>query len=284
MSETEQTPEELREQSVSEFAAELAAEVEEPQDEVEEQAEIPADESEDSPVDDGGPTAEMIAVAKLYGVPETVARAAKDNAALQQIMEYVSSIAASPAPEPPQADAEEPELRFEIGEDDYDETDPVHRQLRSTVEILNKKLAEIKKTEALLVQHANAQLQERQDREAMTIQQPFDEGLDELNSGAFGNTAKGLTDAQVKLRSQAFNVYRTFIEGEPADRRKQMAQAVVRAKFDKMVPKQPVAPQAVKAAQRQARQRMGVNSSKQDVEKLSAYDAFLKRLTVNNVK
>ena len=278
MSDEYAAPEEIREQEVAEFAEKLAADPEELAADPEEQAEIPAEDDE-SPADESGPTAEMIAVAKLSGVPEALARSAKDNAGLQQLIDYVSSIAANespPAQETP-VDAEV-DLKFEIGEDDFDESDPVHRQLRSTVDVLNKKLAETKRTLSLLVQHANAQLQERQNQEAMTIQQPFDEALDELNAAAFGTTNKGLTDAQVQMRSQAFRAYMTLVEGEPPERRKQLAQAAVRAKFEKLMPKQPIAPQVAKAMQRQARQRMGTSAGKQSPEKLDHLDAFAKAL------
>lgn len=277
MSDEYVAPEESREEDVADFAEELSAAPEE-QEEQEEQAEIPAEDDKSS-ADGGGPTAEMIAVAKLYGVPEALAKSAKDNAGLEQLIDYVSSIAAtqsSPVEESPVN--EESDLKFEIGEDDFDESDPVHRQLRSTVDVLNKKLAETKRTLSLLVQHANAQLQERQNHEAMTIQQPFDEALDEMNAAAFGTTGKGLTDAQVKMRSQAFRAYMTLVEGEPPERRKQLAQAAVRAKFDKLVPKQPIAPQVAKAMQKQARQRMGTTAGKQSPEKLDHLDAFAKAL------
>ena len=189
----------------------------------------------DEPEQSSGPSAEMLAVAKLAGVPEEFLGMAKDNGQLQTLITHFTTqqqkpVEATPEPEATADQADELTVGAFLPEEEFDETDPTHKALAKVVEALNKE----RKTTRLLVAHASAQLQQQQQAEAQSFQAPYDEALDEFSNDVFGNSAKGLTPTQAKIRESAFNAYLTLVEGEPSERRKELAAAAVKAKFSKI--------------------------------------------------
>jgi hypothetical protein len=234
---------------------------------------------EAEPSDEPSASAEMLAVARLAGVPEELLVVARDNTAVSTLIDFFSK---QPQPQ------ESKEEQREVGDaddlslkdflaDEYDDGDPVHKQLRHVIDVVNKQRQEERKTLQLLLAHANQQLQERQQTEAMAFQKPFDNGLDELDNPAFGNSEKGLTDAQIRMRSAAFKAYLSLVDGEPEDRRAEIAQAAVKAKYAKLFPERK-APAAVDKRVKQAMKRLGGSPGGSAMETLSAEEQFAQAL------
>jgi len=242
-----------------------------------EQDEVPEAESSD----DKGPSAEFLAIGRLAGVPEELLAGARDNDAVGKLVEFFGER------QQPQEQVKEQEqgeasdtddlsLQDLLG-DEYDDADPVHKQLRHLVSVVNKQRQEERKTLQLLLAHANQQLQERQQNEAAAFQRPYDEALDELDNPAFGSTSRGLTPSQVKMRSTAFKAYLAIAEGEPEDRRADIAKASVKAKFSNLF-QESKAPQAVDKRVKQAKKRLGGSPGGSAMETLTAEEQFARAL------
>lgn len=268
------------------FAAALAA-AEESQpvslpEEVEE--EVEADDEpevpEAEPSDEPSASAEMLAVARLAGVPEELLTVAKDNTSVERLIDFFSKQqqpeeSKEEAPSEPETD--ELAVQDLLGEDEYDPTDPVHKQIKHMVGVINKQRAEERKTLQLLLAHAQHQLQEKQQVEAASFQQPYDEALDELDNPAFGNSSKGLTDSQIKMRAAAFKGYISLVDGEPAERRRDLAKAAIKAKYANLFPER-VADKAVEQRVKQAKKKLGGSTGKSVAEALSPEERFARAL------
>lgn len=232
---------------------------------------------EDQPASSDGPTAEMLAVAKVAGVPDELLSGAKDNAAVTRLIDWFGAGQAAedqppPAREEPEAD--ELSIKDLLG-DNYDADDPAHKQLKHVVETVNKQREQDRRAIRLLLDHASAQLRERQQSEAMSFQKPYDEALDELGVGTFGDSRKGLTREQAKLRETAFHAYANLIAGEPPDRHKELAQSVIKAKFSHLFANRERQQQAREA---QAQKRLGGRPAPSTPEPLNDLDAFSEAL------
>lgn len=240
--------------------------------------EVDEDESEEADGEEPaveGPSDEMRAVAKLAGVPEQFLGMAKTNADVQMLISHFSQ---KPEEQKPQAQQEAPveedlELSVEdfLPSDDFDESDPAHKAVKSLVDVLNEE----RKTTRLLLGFASQQMNQQQQEQARAFQSPFDEALDEI--GAFGDSKSGLSDSEVQMRKAAFQAYISLAEGEPPERRKELAQAAARVKFSHLLPKEEAVDKK-KALMKQSRRRRGAGVTNAPPAKLSAVDEFEKRL------
>lgn len=251
----------------------------------EEEAEVAEDNEQEIPEpedsDEKGPSAEMLAVGRLAGVPEDLLAIANSNEAVEKLLRHFSTQAEPEQPEDskqPEADADELAVQDLLGEDEYDPNDPVHKQLKHVIDVVNKQRAEERKTLQLLLAHAQHQLQERQQADAASFQRPYDDALDELDSPAFGNTSKGpLTDSQIKMRAAAFKGYISLTDGEPEDRRRDLAKAAVKAKYASLFPERQ-ADKAVEQRVKQAKKKLGGSTGRGVSEALSPEERFARAL------
>lgn len=249
----------------------------------EEEADVAEDSEQEipeaEPSDDKGPSAEFIALAKLAGVPQELIEVAKDNTSVEKLVEFFGK--QQQVEQPKEEVAEESEKDDLSIQDylteEYDESDPVHRQLRHVIDVVNKQRQEERKALQLLLAHAQHQLQERQQTEAASFQRPYDEALDELDSPAFGNSSRGLTDSQIKLRAAAFKGYISLVDGEPEDRRRDLAKAAIKAKYSSLFPERQ-ADKAVEQRVKQAKRKLGGSTGKGISEALSPEERFARAL------
>jgi hypothetical protein len=255
-----------------------------PEDDDEEQLQEEVDEGEDDESEEPaeeessaeGPSDAMLAVARLQGVPEALLSIARSDDDVSKLLEFAKQPAAKEEEQPQQEQPpEEGDLDVSdfFGEEDLDDTDPAHKALKKVVEVLNEE----RKTSRLLLQHASHQMQMQQQQESRQFQQPFDDALDSMESPVFGSTAKGLSDSQIKARKQAFSGYLSLAEGEPAERRKELAEAAVRAKFANVFQGKPDVSKK-KALAKQSRKRLGGSKAKSKPSELSPQEEFEKRL------
>ena len=239
----------------------------------EEEGELDESDADDQE-DVEGPSPAMVAVARLQGVPDELLSLAKSDEDVNKLLAYAKTPAQEKDEQPPEDTPEEEELSAAtiLGED-YDESDPAHKALDKVIGVLNEE----RKTTRLLLAHASHQLQQQQRDEALQFQRPFDEALDEVSSPIFGDTSKGLTQSQIEARKSAFNGYLSLVEGEPLDRRKEIAQTAARAKFSSAFKDSPQSDRK-KALVKQSRRRRGAGVSKAPPAKRSAEEEFAKRL------
>lgn len=264
------------------FAAALGEEVQTTEEAVEEAAPVEDIPSEDEPSKGDGPSAEMIAVGKLAGVPAELLNGAKDNAAVSAMIDWVKGLQqqqAAPQDEEEQAEQNSALVEDLLGEQ-YDEDDPTHRQLKHLIERANEVLTADRRAIDLLLRHANAQIQREEKSQAARFQEPYDLAIDELDSPVLGNSFKGLTPEQIKLRSKVFQTYADLIEDEPAERHKEIAQNLITTKYSKLLGQT----SREQKREQQSLKRIGGRSTAARPDKLTDLDAFEQALLAYSQK
>lgn len=258
-----------------------APEVDEAEDEAGE------DEAEQESVEESpkaGPSTEMLAVARLAGVPQSFLDVASSNEQLQTYIEHFSALSRDRKEEPQEEEVQEESalsVSDFIPEDAYDSDDPAHQAVSKLVDVLEKERAETKKTIGLLLQHANAQIQAQQQSEVAQFQKPFDAALDEIGGDALGDSGKGLTSSQIEVRKRAFDTYKSLAENAPPERLGELARLALQAQFPDFV-KQPT-PVKKKALAKQSAKRRGAGDGRgapDPVDPVKAFEAELAKLAM----
>ena len=265
----------LNEQEDDDEEGELSEEVDEDDADVED-VDTDTEDPEEEGTDSEGPSDAMLAVARLRSVPEELLSLARSDADVSKLLDHFQPAAEGQQEQPqPEESHDEDSMAVSdfLSEEDFDESDPAHKALSKIVDALNEE----RKTNRLLLQHASHQMRQQQEAEARQIQQPFDEALDGMESPLFGSANKGLTQSQIEARRKAFNGYLSLVEGEPPERRKELAEAAVRAKFSTMFKQKPDMKRK-KALAKQSRKRLGASKGRAEPTKLTPEEEFAKRL------
>lgn len=210
-----------------------------------------------------GPSPAMQAIAKQAGVPEIIVRAARDDAALQELMDAVSQESAAPEV------AETVDWEVPLPEDDFSADDPVRKSFVSLSEHFRQEvngLKELFRDATGVIQEMHGQQQQASERLAGEKLARFDANVSALQVPELGN---GKLEQVHSLVRQPIWILAHEMEkqtGTPAD---QLAEQAARKLYPRFFQKSPT-----EAARSQRKKNLGVGQSKLPTEQLSPYDVF----------
>lgn len=269
-------------QSLDAFQEMLDSRPDEPRDEeVLEDTEQPADEADDDagdePTDDSpeskekpaaeGPSATLKTVARQAKVPAELVAIARDDQQLQAIIDAhldaqeAGEGAEKDEPEPENQEPEKDFFEFPIAEDEFDDTDPVHKAFKTHVERSNELVKDLHGKLGLFARFANEQIKREQEREQAQQQElsqkfygPLDSALDDFGSDVFGKTGS-LTKSQLEVRKAVAEKYAGLATLDAdEDEKLRLAELAIRAYSRDLAERRD---KAVQSEKKQPRMRTG---------------------------
>lgn len=232
----------------------------------------PADDADDSGEEAVQPSAEgpsdlLRTMARQVGMRESLIGLARDDKQLQAMIDAEMDARDAAPPErqesEPEQEPEEDFFKLDLGEDEFDDSDPVHRTLKAQVAKLNEydkrireREAKLEKNQELLARWANEQIKQQTAVEAKRLYEPFDRVLDGYGTDLFGDKAKGLSKSQVAIRKELSEKYLAIgaMPDLPDDHKEHLADLAVRAYRRDLAEERDKKQQAVK---KHAKQRTG---------------------------
>lgn len=227
-----------------------------------EETPAPAPETEPEPVAEakaastpssGGVSPAMREAAISQGIPEAAIAMAPDDASLS----YLLALARTPGnnqPEPEQAAA-----AWEIPEDEFDSSDPMHKQVKLLTDSFNQQFSALK-TELSKLQQENAGLLKTQNESVLSaVTQRFDGYLDELNAPQLGASLS-------PKRGEVYELWYMMKELHPDVDEKVLAHRAARAVDPEIVTTAALKKQEEKLSA-QSRQVLGGGPSPKTVDK-----------------
>lgn len=245
------------EQAEEEGAETDAPEEGEPSEAPETDAEVsgePEQEEQPQSTQPQGVSPAMRQTALMAGVPEEMLADAPDDRAAEWLINHVRNHAGQQA-----TVDDSPAVPWTLPEDEFDPKDPLHAQLKSVVDTVNREVVTLK-SQLAEAQKENGQLSKKfATQEQYEVERSFDAGLDALSLKALGNSGS-------EKRQQVYELFEQLRLINPQQDMKALAQVAARAKFPDLVTEMAVAQQSEKL-KAQAKQVVGGGPSPKHVEK-----------------
>jgi len=239
---------------------------EEENDESAEVEETPSAEEQPQESQPAGVSPAMRQTALMAGVPEEMLADAPDDRAAEWLINHVRSHAGQQ-----QTVDDSPAVQWTLPEDEYDPKDPLHAQLRSVVDTVNREVVSLK-SQLAEAQSENKQLSTKFDAQEMyEVEKSFDAGLDALALDGLGNSGSD-------KRQEVYALFDQLRLVNPQQDLKSLAQVAARAKFPELVDKATAAKQSQKL-KAQSKEVVGGGPSPKHVEKAEdPMQAFLENV------
>lgn len=176
-----------------------------------------------------GPSPEWKAIAESRGVPPEMLALARDDNQVQQYIALLEGVVAKEQPQP--QPAEERKSPWLLNEEEFDPTDPTHRQLKAAVEHIDRLEKTLEEKLTKISTATTGLIKQRQAEEQLAKESDYDAGLDALNMPELG-ASKSLQ------RRQAYTVFEALLAANPATPRQELAKRAALATFPELVTKQ----------------------------------------------